>query len=71
MRDWLWFWCAVLVCCGRRIVASLWLSVGLALLAGGVVADVAGAFGVMWFYGLAVPAWAWVATLIIDDAPHA
>ena len=56
MRDWLWFWFAVLVACGRRVIASLWLSVGLLLLASGYVADVWGADGVMWFYGLAVPA---------------
>lgn len=69
MRNWLWFCFAVWVCCGRRVVASLWLSVGLGLLAGFVVADVWGAEGVMWFYGLGVPAWAGLATFI-DDAPH-
>ena len=68
MRTWLWFWFAVLVCCSRRVVASLWLSVGLALMAGGYMADVAGADGVMWFYGLAVPAWAVLATFI--DTPR-
>ena len=67
MRDWLWFWFAVLVACGRRVIASLWLSVGLLLLASGYVAYVWGADGVMWFYGLAVPAWAVLATLM--DAP--
>lgn len=72
MRDWLWFVLAVLVCgakCVVERVARGALLSGCLLTAGAFFAAAAwGEVGVMWFYALAIPAWAWVATLI-DDAP--
>lgn len=73
MRYWLWFFFAVFVCGAQCVVERVARSALLSgcLLAAGVFFAAAawGEVGVMWFYILAIPAWAWVATMIIDDSP--